>query len=235
VFVVKRTLKWMVLLAVGVLTAQPVTATERPPAHEERAIALPHSLGLSAELGFVKRVDTPPQYELTAPFGPSVGLGVEAPFGDRLSVGLSYEFRGLGRERSPIFSSGVANVSRAAHALWLAMRVFPVRGEIGAVFMGLRVAPVWQNATLVASTWDPRDAGRAVGLSCSASGTAALGLGAELGGEVRLGSSVRLTSAAGFASLGFSDDVIDRCVPGAGSVLSLGMRTGLVFDIDFAP
>ena len=232
---VKRTLKWMIPLVVGVLTAWPAAVSAQPPAQEQGAIALPHGIGVSAELGFVKRVDTPSDYALVAPFGPSVGLGVEAPFGERLSLGLSYEFRGLGRERSPIFSSGAADVSRDAHALWLAMRVFPVRGDIAAVFMGLRVAPVWQNASLVASTWDPRDAGRAVGLSCSASDTAALGLGAELGGEVRLGSSVRLTSAAGFASLGLADDVIDGCVPGAGSVLSLGMRTGLVFDIDFAP
>ena len=218
----------------GLLMTSSAVVQARPPAEQRWAVGVPDRIGVGVDLGFAKRLDEPSSYVLDEPYGATVGAGVEAPLGDRLALGLRYEFRALGGERSPVFATGIADVTRRAHAMWLAMRMVPFRGELVGVFLGVRVAPVWQSASLVASTWEPIDPGRAAAVSCSGGDTAGVALGAEFGAEARVSSSVRVVTAAGFTSMGLSDDVLNGCVPGAGSVLSAGMRTGFVFDIDFA-
>ncbi|AKT37095.1 hypothetical protein [Chondromyces crocatus] len=215
-------------LRIGLVLGATLCFASAASAQEEQPI----TLELGGRLGVAARADQPPDFTLVDPAG--LDLEVAAYIAPRpaFSLGLAFQHLGLGRERSAASSFGLFEVSRDVQALWAALRLnldFADRAGLG-----LELGP--------GLAWQGLDASGFLGLTdrptrftCSAGGSANLGLRVGASGWVSAGAGFALTAGVGAEALQLSSDVLDGCASGAGSTLMLGIRLGIAYRVDVRP
>jgi len=144
--------------------------------------------------------------------------------------GLTLERADLG---SIAYTSGQStiNADYATTALELGGRAYPVRGQDGELFVGLRVGLAWQDVEATglrpSLNLHPSQA-----FGCSDIAGPGFALGAELGGALRLTQSFWLTGALGADGYHLSSDPVGDCVGGIGSVTTVSLGGGLLYAFD---
>jgi hypothetical protein len=99
-------------------------------------------------------------------------------------------------------------------------------------YLGLAVGPSWQSADMNGSVWPAHDPGRWESFQCHGSDSPGFAMRAEIGGDVAIVGGLRAFAALGIDGYRLSDDVLDECVPGAGSATVFGLRAGLAYAMD---
>jgi hypothetical protein len=190
----------------------------------------PGRIQLGVLLGFGGRVDDPPLYELTDPLGLAFGAAIDLFLSNRVTLGVSYEHLDLGKEESGLTPVGSVTIVRDLNTAWLSLRIYPVQEPAIGAYLKIAGGLAWQSAELTGSVWDPTQPGRQLQLSCEGAHTPGMALRAELGIDVELTEGLRMPLAFHFDNYGLSSDVLDGCVPGAGSSAVLGLRSGFTFE-----
>lgn len=152
------------------------------------------------------------------------------------AVGLSYQRTQLGKEVARPGEVLAANtLFRRLNTVWLGLRAYPWQGEKVTPFIGLMVGPSWESST-GHITYPPAGvAGVMQSRSCSASGSAALALGATVGMDVDLGGGLALLARVTGGSHHLSSEPLvgldgTYCGPGAGSASTLDARIGFAYS-----
>jgi hypothetical protein len=188
-------------------------------------------IDLSASLGGAVRVGDAPLFDVDRRLGGSFGLGVGYLF-HPLAIGLSYERTGFGAERTDVGPFGAARVARALDAVWISMRVRLTGAEPVVPFLGVGLGAAFQSATLGGVFLSPGGTAAPTVFGCSARDGMNLALRALAGAEVPLGKAVSFTGEASFDAYRLSSEVIEGCVPGAGSANAISVRLGFVYRFD---
>jgi hypothetical protein len=235
---------WAALILVA-LQPSPLLGAERPgddseaaqdwaevDAPEQPEVGSPRRFDLGLRIGYGRRLDDPALFPADDRNGLMLGAGVALFVVRRMAIGLTYEHLGLGTEKSGLLPTGSFEVDRDLHALWLDARLYPWLSDRFGVYLGIGAAPVWQGAEMTGSLWPRHDPGRWVSFRCEGSDSANLALRGELAADIGLGAGVRTIVAAGMDGYRLSDEVIDDCVPGAGSALVFGLRVAVVYGMD---
>ncbi len=126
---------------------------------------------------------------------------------------------------------GTINADYATTALELGGRAFPLHGDDGELFLGLRVGLAWQDVEATglrpAVNLQPSQP-----FSCSDVAGPGFALGAELGGSLRLTRSFWLTGSVGADGYHLTSDAVGDCVGGIGSVTAVSVGAGLLYAFD---
>jgi hypothetical protein len=189
-------------------------------------------LDLAVDLGFYRRIDEPPAFELEAANALGGGVEVRAFLARRMALQLGWERFGLGRDSTALTDFGTARIGRKADAAWLGLRLDPWANDSVATFVALAAGTAWQHANAAGALWPEQQPGFAQPFECTATGVSAPGLRAEFGTDVRLGAGLGFFAAASFAVLGFADGPIDGCGSGAGSTQMFALRSGLSYSFE---
>ncbi len=199
---------------------------------EEWTLDTPEMLDIGLTLGLGSRLDDAPLYEVTDRQGLLFGLGLDLFFSRRVSVGLGYEHLDLGIENSGLTPTGQVALTRDLNSLWANLRLYAVRGETVGAFIRLGLGSVWQSADLTGSVWSQVRPERQLSLGCEGCDSSNLALRADLGIDVALSSGLRLLGALGLDSYRLSDELLEDCVPGAGTAAVFGLRTGFAYGAE---
>jgi hypothetical protein len=215
----------------------PPASAESPPSGEhegsrEWALDMPELLDIGLTLGMGSRLDDAPLYEVTGRQGLLFGLGLDLFFSRRVSVGLGYEHLDLGAEDSGLTPTGSVALTRDLNSLWANLRLYAVRGETVGAFIRLGLGSVWQSADLTGSVWSQIRPDHQLSLNCEGCDSANMALRADLGIDVALSGGLRLLGALGLDSYRLGDELLDDCVPGAGSAAVFGLRTGFAYGAE---
>lgn len=179
---------------------------------------VPYALDASLGLGYAGRLGEPSRFNAVDSGGFTLGGALDLAMARRVTLGLGYEHVDLGREDTGVTSSGFAAIERDLNSLWLRLRLYPVRFDMFAAYLGIAVAGAWQSLDATGTVWPLNEPGRSVSLSCQGAGTVALGLRAAVGAVIPFGEASSLRLGGQISGYGLSDDVIDNCAFGAGSV-----------------
>lgn len=145
---------------------------------------------------------------------------------------------GFGLKRADLgdlsVNSGVngVNAGYAATVLTLGARAFPFRRRGGEIFVGLEVGLAWQDVDATGLQQPANTLLPAQPYSCSGGSGPGFALGAEVGGNVRLSRSLWFTGSFDASGYRLSNDVIDDCVAGLGSVTTVSVGAGLLYAFD---
>ncbi|MDI1447378.1 hypothetical protein [Polyangium sp. 6x1] len=214
-------------------TAEPAPAPTPSPSLPPAPSKKPRqtAVDLSAFVGGGVRVGDAPLFPITQRSGATFGFGL-AYLLSPLSVGLTYEHAGLGREDSGVVPFGAVHIARSTDTLWASVRMRFSGLEPIVPFFGVGLGAVWQSAH--ADGVFLVDGGLRGGqtFSCSATDSLNLGLRAIAGVEVPLGKTVSFTGEGSFDAYRLSSEVIDGCAPGAGTTNSIFFRVGLLYRFD---
>jgi hypothetical protein len=199
---------------------------------EEWEFSGPTRLDLGVRIGYAHRLDDPPFYTADERNGFVLGPEVTLFVVRRVALGLAYEHYLLGGETSGLTPVGAVDVTRTLDTLWLNARLYPILTDRAGLYLGISVGPSWQGAELAGSVWPAHDPGAWQSFHCEGSDTPGPAVRAEIGGDVALAGGLRALVAVGADGYRLSDDLIDDCVPGAGSTTVFGLRLGLVYAMD---
>ena len=226
---------WAILPVLWAMPAHAAEPDKPPPAlmgSDEWEFRGPPRLDLGLRVGYGRRLDQPPFYRADNRNGVVIGPEVALFLVRRVAIGLAYEHYELGSEETGITPTGIAHVSRRLDTLWLGTRLYPVMLERGGVYLGIAAGPAWQGADFAGSAWLAHDPGQSVSFACNGSDTPGVALRAEVGGDVAIAGGLHALFAAGFDGYRLGDDVLDDCVPGAGTATVFGLRAALVYAMD---
>jgi hypothetical protein len=184
-------------------------------------------------MGGAVRIDDAPLFNITQRVGGNFGIGFAyqmQPF----SIGLSYEYTGLGREDSGVGPYGFVHIDRSLDTIWASVKArFNGPTWVTPVF-GVALGATWQDATLNGVVLLDGGARGAATLGCSVKDSANLAFRAGGGFEFPLGSSVSFITDASFDAYRLSSDIIEFCSPGAGSTSAFLLRVGLTYRYDLS-
>ncbi|WP_245677978.1 OmpA family protein [Chondromyces crocatus] len=165
-----------------------------------------------------------------------VQLGFAALIGPQYGKfvgGLGYERSFLHSQRYDEQASGsFSDVTRGLDALWFQGRIYPVEGELGSLFLHLGIGPTWQrlSASTAGVTQGADGLLQPTVSSCSAHGSAGLGLRAGLGGILWAGEHLGFHGMVGIDHQRHQSGVLDGCAPGIGAATFFGARAGITFS-----
>ncbi len=196
------------------------------------ALDMPEQLDISLTLGMGARLDDAPLYSITERQGLLFGMGLDLFFSRRVSFGLGFEHLDLGAEDSGLTQTGQVTLTRDLNAFWANLRLYAVRTEAVGGFIRLGLGSVWQSADLTGAVWSQIRPDRNVTWSCEGSDSANVALRADVGLDVALTAGLRLQAALGLDSYRLSDELLDDCVPGAGTAAVFGLRTGFAYGAE---
>ena len=213
-----------------------------PPAEEKKPEPPPveHAIGPEVALGSSLRLGgSSTGNEVTERFGLSYAAGVYWGMSRLWSVGLQYSRSSAGTEQvSEAAGSNGVSTRRAIQAFLANLRIHPIRGKAGRVFVGIHGGlsheKVEQSGSLlVTSGVQPRF----VSFKCNASGSSSLAIGASLGGELELGGGFAMLTRFSFTANRLSDSVLEDgdgfgCAAGAGSTPVIDGRVGVAYRFD---
>lgn len=222
--------------------AAPPAAAPTPPAEPTKTEAAPveHAIGPEVALGSSLRLGgSSTGNEVTERFGLSYHAGVYWGMSRLWSVGLQYSRSSAGTEQvSEAAGANGVSTRRAIEAFLADLRIHPIRGKAGRVFVGIHGGlsheKVEQTGSqLVTSSVQPRF----VSFRCNASGSSSLALGASLGGELELGGGFAMLTRFSFTANRLSDGVLEDgdgfgCAAGAGSTPVIDGRVGVAYRFD---
>jgi opacity protein-like surface antigen len=194
----------------------------------------PITLDFYGILGSSIRVGAAPGFELTQRTGLLGGGGIVFAPLRSFALGLGFEHVGLGTERLGSSDIGSATAERSMNALWLDLRVHPLRTESASIFAGIGVGLGWQLAA--ASRFeDPEGTGRTATITlCDASDSASVGLRAGAGVEIPVGGGFFVMGDGWIENVRLSGEILDACIGGAGTSTLLTLRAGLAYRLDLA-
>ncbi|MDC0739999.1 hypothetical protein [Polyangium mundeleinium] len=218
-------------LLVSLLGAEEARAQAAPPAQPRKPRQT--AIDLSASVGGGVRLGDAPLFPVTQRGGTLFGLGLTYLL-HPLSIGLTYEHVGLGREDSGVVPFGAVRIARSTDAAWASVRVRFSGLEPIVPFLGVGLGAVWQSAH--ADGVFLIDGGLRGGqpFSCSATDSLNLGLRAAVGVEVPIGKTVSFTAEGSLDAYRLSSEVIEGCAPGAGTTNALLFRVGLLYRFDLS-
>jgi len=193
---------------------------------------MPEQLDIALTLGMGSRLDDAPLYSITDRQGLLFGLGLDLFFSHRVSFGLGFEHLDLGAEDSGLTQTGQVTLTRDLNAFWANLRLYAVRTEAVGGFIRLGLGSVWQSADLTGAVWSHYRPDRNVTWSCEGCDSANVALRADVGIDVTLTAGLRLQAALGLDSYRLSDELLDECVPGAGTAAVFGLRTGFAYGAE---
>jgi hypothetical protein len=220
-----RAFKSLGLATAAVLACGSAVAQPAPPAQQPAPIGLE----LGGHLGAAVRVGDGPHFEIIERAGVSFGAFAFLTPEPAFSLGLAFEHTDLGRERSAAGYFGAFEVIRDLNTLWATVRLNLLRGELGALGLSFGPGLAWQSADAAGVTTPLL---QATPFACSGSDAADLALRAGLGGSLALGGGATLSAGATLDNVRLSSDIMDGCVPGAGSVTLIGIRAALSYRFD---
>lgn len=210
----------------------PDSAVAPPPDREPPSWGVegPYRLDILLAGGLGARVDDPPLYRPISRAVPAVETGLDLFLSERLSFGFHYSRFGLGDEESGVLPNGMVNISRTVDALWLGLRVDPLRSDVIAGYLRLGPGLVWQHLDLNGLAWEPMTPSVQTVLSCEA---VAMGFGirAALGVDVVVHEQFRFLAETGADNLRMTSDTIGTCGPGAGTATLVALRSGFVYGL----
>ncbi|MDI1481748.1 hypothetical protein [Polyangium sp. y55x31] len=216
-------------LLVSLLGAEEAAAQTAQPAQPKK----PRQTGvdLSASIGGGVRFGDAPLFPVTQRGAGTFGFGL-AYLMHPLSIGLTYEHVGLGREDSGVVPFGAVRITRSTDTLWASVRMRFSGLEPILPFFGVGIGAVWQGAH--ADGVFLLDGGLRGGLpfSCSATDSLNLALRASAGVEVPVGKTVSFTGEGSIDAYRLSSEIIEGCAPGAGTTNALLFRVGLLYRFD---
>ncbi len=192
----------------------------------------PRALELELRLGGAARLDDSSMLSLVDRGGLLLGAGLGLFFAPRIAFALSFEHLDLGNEDSGVLDGGTYRVSRDLNTAWLGLRLYPFMSERIGGFVRLAIGGSWQRADVTGSAWPVMQPALAQPISCSGSAPLAFALRAELGLDAKLSGSVRSQITTSFDNYGLSDDLLDTCVTGSGSVQSVATKASLIYRFD---
>jgi len=184
--------------------------------------------------GYDGRLDAPSFGERIDGGGFVFGGSADVWLSRRLSLGLTYEHRALGGEDTGLLATGTLRTQRDLNIVWLPLRLYPLRYEHIAFYLGIGVGAVWQSVAASGVVW-PRDrAALGTGFTCEGADVLSFGLRAQAGVSVPLAPGWHAEAGGRFDNIALDDAPLDGCAPGAGSVQSLGAVAQLGYTFDWS-
>lgn len=218
------------------LAEEAAAQTPAPPPAAPRGPAPPPpdpmSVDAAVHLGLAFRLSSSPAFDVVDRARASVGAGAAFAPTRRFAFGLTYERAPLGREQSAADEAGAIVLSRALHSLWLPLRVYVAHGEAGGAYLRLAAGLTWQTADATGTVYTGPFASQPRTFACSASESANFALSGGLGGDVAIAGGLSFRTELTFDHHRLSSDVLDGCVPGAGTTAILALRAGLAYRFD---
>jgi hypothetical protein len=222
------------LLAVALESTAIVAGLPPEKSDDEWKVGTPRRLDIAAQLGVHRRLDDPPAFTADRRTQAGGGVDVRVFLSRRLALSLGWERLGLGHETTGITDVGQANLSRYADALWLGVRLDPLRLDWLSLYIAIGGGAAWQHVRADGLVWPPGQPGLAQAFTCSGTGSVGPGLRADLGLDALLGGGVRFFVTGGVDALRVGDGVVAECAGGAGSPRMISGRAGLSYSFDFA-
>jgi hypothetical protein len=234
------------------LAASPVVKTESPPT------APAASLTLSAlnPPALVDRAPRPPRYRAALPLGlegrfgfsartatsfpgasdeelvdTAYALGAFLGWNSEYAIGVELEHAGLGRVKA-ISGPNSVDAEYGATSGWLALRVFPWRGERFDVYFGLRVGLAFQHVDAFGTRGQEVSTLPAQVFHCSEWDGPGFGLGGGVGVDYRLSERVAVLGRLDATGERLSGSELGSCALGVGSVTSVSAGLGLAYEFD---
>lgn len=210
----------------------PIELTPEPTPASEWGVDGPYVFDLHVRIGGGGRLDAPPAYEIDDVGGLLLGVGMGLALSPRIALGLTYEHLDLGSERSQVLSGGVLNIVRELHTGWLDLKLYPFRTDTLGLYVSVAAGVSVQGADMTASLWLPEAPGTSVSFFCGATDDPGFAFQGALGFDVVVGPGVRFVLESGVANHRLSDEIIDGCVPGAGTTAVFAARGGVGYAWD---
>jgi len=224
-----RVSAWLATVLVGVCPLPASAQYSEPlgqPASPPR-LAPPY-IGPEVSGGVLARVSSSSNYDDEQPFGAAYGAGLWYAPSERLSFGAHYEYVGLGSGESSTGTDYV-EASYAAHTVWAAGRVYPYLGDGHSIFVGLGVGLVYMHQDAVGvRTSDVTDPA-GTPFKCGHTSSPDVGFRVSTGLSVDIGERLEFVSSVWSSMLRGSSDVVDGCVPGIGSPITVGVGMGFAY------
>lgn len=221
---------WLATVLVGVAAPLPALAQYSEPLGQAASpppLAPPY-FGPEVTGSVLARVSSSSNYDDDQPFDAAYGAGLWYTPSGRLSFGARYEYVGLGSGESSTDTDYV-EASYDAHTVWAAGRVYPYLGEGHSVFVGLGVGLVFmhQDAVGVRTTDVTSPAGAP--FKCGHTSSPDVGFQASTGLSIDVGERLAFVSGIWASMLRGSSDVVNGCVPGIGSPITVGVGVGFAY------
>jgi opacity protein-like surface antigen len=209
-------------------------ADDKAAAADDKAESTPVTLDFMGSLGGAVRVGGAEPFMATTRTGLVAGGGIVFAPLRSFALGLSYEHVDLGEDRLGTGEIGSANVERELHALWLDLRVHPLRRETFSIFAGIGLGLGFQQAN-ADRIEDPAGTGQTARLVlCEASDSASMALRGGAGVEVKLGGGFYFVGDAWVENARLSGELLDGCIGGAGTTTILSLRGGVAYRLDLS-
>jgi opacity protein-like surface antigen len=189
------------------------------------------AIDLAPSIGALVRLGDAPAFDVTNRGGLTVGASASYYF-QPIALGLTYEHAGFGREASGIGSLGVVRVARQLDTVWAFARVRVSGLEPVTPFLQAGPGVVWQSARASGIAFSSGGVGGGQPFACNGGDSLNLGLRVGWGVEVPLAPSVLFVGEGSFDAYRLSTDVLDGCVPGAGTASALAFRVGVAYRFD---
>jgi opacity protein-like surface antigen len=189
------------------------------------------AIDVAPSLGALVRLGDSAAFDVTARGALTVGASASYYF-QPIALGLAYEHAGFGREESGVGRFGVVRVARQLDTVWAFARVRVSGLDPVTPFLQAGPGLVWQSARAdgVALLGGGVGGGRA--FTCKGSDSLNLGLRVGWGVEMPLSPSVLFVGEGSFDAYRLSSDILDGCVPGAGTASALTLRVGFAYRFD---
>ncbi len=200
------------------------TGSERPP---EMTLGVQLDFGLGTRLGDSGAYDFQQKQSGGMAFGPSVWFSPSRLW----SVGASYRRYDLGTDAAPA-GADMLEISRSLDLFWLGGRAYPWRTDTLGIYLTLGLGLGWQHAGATGTQVSADYTHPTTTFVCSGSDGPGLALGGGLGLDVDLDRNFAFFTQIDTFAHRQSGDVIGGCVPGSGSVTTLGASLGLAYRFD---
>lgn len=189
------------------------------------------SFAVFGHLGFGTRLNNSPYGEPFEPSGPLFGISALAKPMWWFSLGLGYEHLNFGQDRKDEEPALFKEVERDLNTLWALGRLYPVRNDNIALYLGLGGGVAWQrfDASFASAAVNPT-----VNLDprvCSGNDAGGLAFKGGIGVEAPIAGGVGVMAELGFDRYQLSGAELDQCALGAGNATVFGLRLGV--DLGF--
>jgi hypothetical protein len=201
-------------------------AAASDPWQDAHALAIEANIYLSGRIG-PSSIEPAEEVHFGAGFEGSLWYTLSREF----VLGLGVTHADLGNVTAGSGTNGF-DADYGVTALYLGVRAFPYRSKNAEVFIGLRAGLAWQAVEAIGvRTLEPNLA-PPTSYACSGVDGPGFGLGAGIGGALRLGRQAWLTGHLDANGYKLTSDVIENCAVGIGSVTNVGIGAGVLYAFD---
>jgi len=195
-----------------------------------------YGLGILGHLGLGYRIGDVSVGEAVSRSGLRIGITGIVRLNRYFGLGFGYEHADADHNNVDLVSTtaGVEtfqDIYRDLNSLWLQARFYPVRIDPVAVYIGLAGGPTWESLSSSTAVVDVNTQQQLI-TQCNASSSVGLGLRGGIGAEFTYVSGAMMFAEIGPDYYAMSEDVLDGCAVGAGSVPQFGFRAGFGFGME---